>query len=131
MIFRETPLAVGTASADLTEKEGYAVKISSSKVVVLSAATDLPIGVLHVTGDSDTNVEYIRQSYQGEVGVKLDATPGTVAEGTALCITATGTFKALPTTGAAVIAAYACETGEASQLIRATLCAPQVRPAAG
>lgn len=45
-----------TAGADLTAKQGHAVKLSAGKVVVAAAATDDCIGVLLTGGLTDTEV---------------------------------------------------------------------------
>lgn len=127
MIFHETAIGQGESAIDLRQKEGYALKEDSSgKLTTVSAATDLPIGVVHMGADKGLPTNYTMTAYHGVVGVKLDATPGTVNNGTQLVTTATGTWKAKPATGACVVSAIARETGEAEQLLEATLCAPIV-----
>jgi hypothetical protein len=122
---RDSTLIPVPAGEDHTGKEGYAVKIVNGATQVVDAITDIPFGVIldgATAGRSDSIAMFA--SAVGALPVKLDATPGTVARGTPLAITATGTFKANPGSGARVLCAVAMEGGAANELIEAALQTP-------
>ena len=116
--------APATSAADLSTKAGYFVEASSGAVSVVNATTDNPLGVI-VDGVPAGGANAI-----GLPGIiakaKLDGTPGTVALGTYLVVTATGTVKADPGTGARVVVARALESGSADELITAQVIVPVV-----
>lgn len=101
--------------------EGYAVKIVNGKSAIVTAATDSPIGVILDGGDLGDfdSVALIGSGLAGTVRVKLDGSPGTVALGTLLEITATGTFKADTGSGSGTVCAMALEDGAADEMIEA------------
>ena len=106
-------------------KEGFAVKVSSGKAALVTGATDIPIGVILDGEDTAGNSSVaVCELPGGTVRVKLDGTPGTVAVGTYLTITATGTFKADAGSGSRVQCARALQSGAANELIEAILFKP-------
>lgn len=107
------------------DKEGYAVVVSSGKAALVTGDTNIPLGVI-LDGEATTGYSSIAicESPGGMVRVKLDATPGTVAVGTYLTITSTGTFRA--TTSGDTCCARALESGAADELIEAALFRPYV-----
>lgn len=119
---REGFIQSATSAADLSTKAGYFVEASSGAVSVVNAATDNPLGVV---------VDGVPAGGSNAIGlpgiiakVKLDGTPGTVALGTYLIVSATGTAKADPGTGARVVVARALESGSADELITAQIIVP-------
>ncbi len=113
-----------TSAADLSTKAGYFVEASSGAVSVVNAATDNPLGVV-VDGVPSGGANAI--GLPGIIAkVKLDGAPGTVALGTYLTVTATGTAKADAATGARVVVARALEAGAADELITAQIIVPVV-----
>jgi hypothetical protein len=127
MFARTNGVLALTPTADHSGKEGFAVNASSGNAALVSAATDIPLGVIleGATTSKKDAVALCDGALAGTVKVKLDGTPGTVALGTYLVITATGTFKADPGTGARVRAARALESGAANELIEAVLVKPE------
>lgn len=127
-IIHEYAVMRAPSGEDLREHEGCAVKKDSSGKLVLCAATDANVlGFVHVGGDKDDQTDYILPAHSGIVGLKLHGTPGTVAEGTTLVLAASGRIKALPTSAGSYLAiGRACETGEADQLVEATLMTPRL-----
>lgn len=127
-IIHEHAVMRALSGEDLRPHEGCAVKKDASGKLVLCAASDTNIlGIVHVGGDKEDWTDYILPAHSGIVGLKLHGTPGTVAEGTTLVLAASGRIKALPTTAGSYLAiGRACETGEADQLIEATLMAPRL-----
>lgn len=111
-----------TPNEDHTGKEGYAVNATSGKAALATSATDLPIGII-VEGGKTTGYSSVAipDGFNGTLRVKLDATPGTVALGTKLAITTTGTFKADPTSGGRTLMATALESGSAGELVEAAI----------
>ena len=124
---REEAIIAMTPNEDQRGKEGFAVKVSSGKAALCTAATDIPIGVI-VEGENTDGTSSVQVADAGgkPVLVKLDGTPGTVAIGTYLTITATGTFKA--TTTATTQCARALQSGAANELIEAVLFRPITAP---
>jgi hypothetical protein len=112
-----------TPNEDHTGKEGYAVKVSSGKAALVTGDTDTPLGVI-LDGETTAgkSAVAVADACAGTVRVKLDATPGTVAIGTYLTITSTGTFKAAVSTKTQC--ARALESGAANELIEAVLHRP-------
>lgn len=117
------PLA---ANEDHTGKEGYVVKVISGKAaLVTNGATDQPLGIiLDGASASGKSSVAVCDACPGTVRVKLDATPGTIAIGTYLVPTNTGTVKADPGTGSRMVFARALESGSANELIEAILFHP-------
>lgn len=126
MFARTNGVLALTPTADHSGKEGFAVKASGTSAALVAAATDIPLGVVlegATTAKKDA-VALCDGGLAGTVKVKLDATPGTVALGTYLVITATGTATADPGSGARVRHARALEAGAANELIEAVLLTP-------
>ena len=120
---RQTAVIPMTPNEDHTGKEGYAVKVSSGKAALVTGDTDTPIGII-LDGATTTgkSAVAVADATGGTVRVKLDGTPGTVAIGTYLKITATGTFKAA--VSGKTQCARALEVGAANELIEAVLHRP-------
>jgi hypothetical protein len=120
---RETAVIAMTPNEDQRDKEGYAVKVSSGKAALVTGDTDIPIGVI-LDGENTDGKSSIAvcDAGGGTVRVKLDGTPGTVAIGTYLTISSTGTFKAAVSTKTQC--ARALEAGTANELIEAVLHRP-------
>lgn len=120
-----------TPAADHIGKEGYAVKLDGDgKSAIHDSATTAPFGVIteggKPTGSPATGVDSIALPGAPPIYIKLDATPGTVIDGTKLQVTATGTFKADAGSGARVLCVQALETGSANELIEGRLIEPVV-----
>lgn len=108
-----------TANEAHTDKEGYAVNASSGKAVLVTAATDLPIGVIRRGGASGALSDI---ALAGEiVPVKLS---GNVTKGAHLQIAADGTFVTNAGSGARVLAAIALETGVSGDQVDALIITP-------
>jgi hypothetical protein len=120
---RETAVIPMTPNEDQTGKEGYAVKVSSGKAALVTADTDIPLGLI-LDGEATTGKSAVAvcDACAGTVRVKLDGTPGTVAAGTYLTISSTGTFKAA--VSGKTQCARALEAGAANELIEAVLHRP-------
>ena len=122
-IARQTLIQAATGTTDLTGKEGFFVKPSSGAVALVAAATDVPLGCV-VDGQPTTGATAV--ALPGTiVRVKCDATAGTIALGTYLTVTSTGTVVADPGSGARVQVAVALESGANDALIIARLCEPK------
>ena len=122
MIARPNAIIAVTPSADHSGLEGYAVKFSGGEAVLPTAIDDVVDGVI-LEGAETTGSDSIALNSGGLAGtvkVKLSSSPGTVAMGTRLEITVGGTWKADAGT-AGTVAAVACESGTADELIEATL----------
>jgi hypothetical protein len=125
LLKRERAILPLTPNEDQRGKEGYAVKVASGKAALLTAATDMPIGVILDGENTDGKSSVaVCDAQSGTARVKLDGTPGTVVLGTYLAVTATGTFKADPGSGNRVVCARALETGSANELIEAAIFKP-------
>ncbi len=120
---RATAVLPFTPNEDHTGKEGYAVKASSGKAALVTADTDVPLGII-LDGEttSGRSAVAVCDAGGGTVRVKLDGTPGTVAVGTYLTISATGTFKAA--VSGKTQCARALEAGAANELVEAVLHRP-------
>lgn len=112
----QTNIGTFTASADLSAKQFYFVKLSSAtQVTVCSAVTDVPIGVLQ---NKPTSGQQAIVCVFGVSKVSADATLaagnviGTSADGQAQPLTV-GTETTVYTCGQAISAASAGETGTA------------------
>lgn len=112
----QTNIGTFTASADLSAKQFYFVKLSSAtQVTVCAAVTDVPIGVLQ---NKPTSGQQAIVCVFGVSKVSADATLaagnviGTSADGQAQPLTV-GTETTVYTCGQAISAASAGETGTA------------------
>ncbi len=124
---REMAVIPMTPNEDQRGKEGYAVKASSGKAALVTADTDMALGVILDGENTDGKTTLaVADACAGTVRVKLDAVPGTVAVGTYLTITATGTFKQAVT--GKTQCARALEAGAANELIEAALHKPITAP---
>lgn len=121
-IFHETTAARALSGADLRESEGCFVKKNSDGKLVLCAASDSPLGVIHVPGEQDDYTDFIRPGFAGTVGVRVAASSaGTIVEGSPLVLAASGTVKQA---SSGKVVAIACEAAEAGQLVEAVLVNP-------
>jgi hypothetical protein len=106
------------AGADLTDKRGYAVKISASEdfsVVVVSAITDACVGVLHSGNTIGKNVEV-----GGSAGGSKVIAGAAFASGAELTFNAAGKF--ITATAGTKVMAIAKEAATAiDQLIDVTM----------
>lgn len=128
MIRNATAVIGRLATADLTGKDGYFVKNSSGSVALVSAVTDLPLGVV-TSGDVAAGFTSVAlPNFGGTVSVKLNGTPGTVVQGTDLYLKADGTVAVLPVAaGTYYKVAIALESGAANELIEARLVEPTTK----
>lgn len=127
MIARTIALIALTAAADLTGKEGYFVKVApdNTSVTPVAAATDIPLGVVSAEAAQGANAGIlIGAGFSGTTRVKLSATPGNVVLGSLLVLTADGSVKLDPGSGARVVVAQALESGSANERIEAVLISP-------
>ena len=115
---RDTAIISIASSADLTGKEGYAVKIAAGKVEVATAITG-NFGVL-LDGETTAGKNTVA-TFAGASGTVLVKLGGTVALGGSLKIHTDGTF--LAHTGSTVVSAVALEAGDDTELIEAALTA--------
>lgn len=113
------------AGADLTDKEGYAVKLSSDTAVVMDSDSALTAyGVVQEGAASGAQVSVALVESGMVTYVKLAASPGTVNRGTKLGTHTDGTFKATASTKNYY--AVALESGAANEEIEAQLITPGV-----
>lgn len=118
-----------TPAEDQTGKHGFFVKASdNNKVAIVSAATDVPLGLI-IYGESNNagnekSAIAIPGGLAGTYRVKLSGAVTVI--GTALQLTDDGSVVADAGTGTRVIVAKALETGAADELIEAVLIEPQV-----
>lgn len=125
MIVNNSAIVPLTPTTDQSAKEGYFVKRVGKTAVLVSAATDIPFGVLvdseETTGTSSVAIGGV---FQGIVTVKLGAVPGNVVATSLLQLNADATVKLDTGTGARVLVAMALESGTADELIQAVLIKP-------
>ena len=114
---RDTAIFAIASSADLTGKEGYAVKIAALKAEIATAVDDV-FGVV-LDGETTTGKNTIASiaGASGTVKVKLS---NTVALGGKLMVHTDGTWKAH--TGSNTVIGVAMEAGTATELVEAALC---------
>lgn len=115
-----------TPTADHSSLEGYFVTASAGSAALVTAATDIPLGVI-LDGEPTTGRDTIalNDGFSGIVTVKVTGTsPGTIALGTYLTLKSDGTVQADAGTGARVQVARAMQSGAASELIHAVLIKP-------
>ena len=125
MIRNSQALLALEATADLSAKDGYFVKASTTKCASVTAVTDVPLGVITNGDVAAGNTTVALPNFGGTVSAKVDGTPGTIALGTKLMMTATGTVRALTaTTGTYFYVAIALEAGAANELIQVRLIEP-------
>lgn len=110
-------------AADQTGKEGYFVKVSSGKAAIVSAVTDVSVGVIMYGENTDGQSAIgIPGALAGTVRVKLGA--AVTAIGTKLQLKADGSVIPDAGTGDRVLVAKALETGAENELIEAALIEP-------
>ncbi|MFA6289934.1 MAG: hypothetical protein WC661_21330 [Opitutaceae bacterium] len=127
MLVKNNALVSLTPTADHSEKEGFFIKLAGITAALVTAATDLPFGVI-VDGEPVTGKDSVAvgAAYPGIVTVKLGAVPGAVVAGSRLQLNADGTVKLDTGAGARVLVAIAIEAGAADELIQAVLIKPVV-----
>lgn len=113
---RDNAIFAIASSADLTGKEGYAVKIAATKAEIATAGNDVFGVVLDGETTSGLNTIASLAGASGTVKVKLS---GTVALGGHMEVHTDGTFKA--SAGSVDISAVAMEAGVATEMIEAAL----------
>ena len=130
MIARTLALIVFTAAVDLTGKEGYFVKTDTdpTQVTTVSSATaDVPLGVVSSEAVAGASAGIlIGDAFAGTTRVKLSATPGSVVNGAYGVLTADGSVKLDPGTGARVRVCRFLESGAANERVEAVLISPVV-----
>jgi len=114
---RNTAIFAIASSADLTGKEGYAVKIAALKAEIATAVDDVFGVVLDGETTAGKNTIASIAGASGTVKVKLS---GTVAVGGLLMVHTDATWKAH--TGANNVCGVAMEAGVTTNLIEAALC---------
>ena len=114
-----------TPTSDHSGKEGYFVKASSGQAALVSAATDIPIGVI-LSGDTTSGRSSIATPAVGRtVPIKITGTsPGTIVLGTYLTVKSDGTAQADAGSGNRVRVARALEAGAANEIIEGYLIEP-------
>ena len=114
-----------TPTADHTGKEGYFVNASSGDAALVSAATDIPIGVITEGAPTTGKDSVALPTFSGTVKVKVTATsPGTIALGTYGTIKSDGTVQADAGTGSRVRVCRFAEAAAAGELAEAYLIEP-------
>ena len=113
---RDTAIFAIASSADLTGKEGYAVKIAALKAEIATAVDDVFGVVLDGETTAGKNTIASIAGASGTVKVKLS---NTVALGGKLMVHTDGTFRAHTTT--LNVSAVAMEAGVVDDLIEAAL----------
>ncbi len=130
MIARDLALIALNSASDLSGKEGYFIKVAGDGVsvtAVTAAATDVPLGVVSAEAAAGANAGIlIGGAFQGTTRVKLSPTPGAVILGSYLVITADGSVRLDPGSGARVQVARAVESGVANERVEAVLLPPVV-----
>jgi hypothetical protein len=117
---RDNAIFAIASSADLTGKEGYAVKIAATKAEIATAVDDVFGVVLDGETTAGKNTIASLAGASGTVKVKLrDHATGTVALGGNLGVHTDGTFIAHA--GSVDVYAVAMEAGTGTELIEAAL----------
>lgn len=124
---RETAVLPMQPNENHLGKEGYAVKVVSGKAALVTADTDVPLGVI-LDGEDTTgrSAVAVADACGGTVRVKLSSVPGAVLTGGYLTIASDGTFKAA--VSGKTQCARALENGAANELIEAVLHRPSTAP---
>lgn len=125
MIRNKEAILALEATADLSAKDGYFVKASTTKCALVTAVNDVPLGVITSGDVAAGNTSVALPNFGGIVSAKVGATPGTIALGTKLMMNADGTVRALTASaGTYFYVAIALETGAANELIAVRLIEP-------
>lgn len=125
MIYNTTAALTAPCGADLSESEGYLLKMVSGKLIPCAATSDEPLCVAHIVGDIDEPCTASVLGCSAIVGIKLGAAPGTITPGTKLVTMSDGRAKALPTTaGSYVLVGVALEDATGDQIVKAITCIP-------
>lgn len=111
-----------TAGEDLSGKEGYFIKLSAGKAILVTSATDKPFGVLVEGAEEDEMVSIaVCGGNAGSVHIALG---GIVSKGDYLQLEAAGDCIVDAGSGARVITSIALEAGVKNQLIEGILLTP-------
>jgi len=108
-----------TPTADHSDKEGYFVKNSSGSAALVTATTDVPIGVI-VDGEDTAGKDSVAicGGFAGTVYVKLS---GTVAQFANLQLAADGSCITDAGTGARTIVGRTMQAGVSGDLVEAVV----------
>jgi len=109
-------------NADHREKRGFFVKLSSGLAALVSAATDVPYGVI-LDGENTDGNDAIAISV-GNVGSVRVKVAGSVTKGGLGQLTSTGEVIADAGTGARVLVCVFLEAGSDDELVEAILIKP-------
>lgn len=110
-----------TASADLSAKQFFAVKITGSRVVGLpTAVTDFTYGILQNKPKSAQVCDVAL------FGITKASAGGTISAGSLLEVASGGQIIAYTTSGTAVIVGYSIESAVASQIFTMYLFSPKM-----
>ena len=107
-------------SADHSEKEGYFVNLVSGLAALVSATTDLPIGVILEGEGTDGQDSIALQNFGGIVSVKVVGTATAGADGQ---LNNDGSVKD-DTSGTRVVVCRFLESGTTGALVKAVLYRP-------
>ena len=111
-----------TAGEDLSEKEGFFVKLSSGKAILVTAATDKPFGVILQGADEGEMVSVAVCG--GNAGTIHVAAGGTISAGAYCQLEAAGDVISDSAAGARVLCAIALEDAVDGQLMEALAITP-------
>lgn len=129
-IVRNNAILALAPAADHVGMEGYFVELSDGKASICNSATDTPLGLI-LEGSPVSGSDSIACLYGGFAGtarVKLGAIPGDVVAGSLLKLAADGTCVLSDGADGSVVVAQALESGDANELIEASLFRPIVIP---
>jgi len=114
-----------TAGEDLSEKEGFFVKLSGGEAVLCDATSDIPFGVV-VDGAEEDGMATIAVC-GGNAGTLHVSAGGNVSKGDYLQLEAEGDVIEDAGTGARVIVGVALEDGTDGALIEAIAITPTAK----
>ena len=114
-----------TAGEDLSNKEGFLVKLLDGKAILVTAATDIPFGVV-IDGAESGSMASIAVC-GGNVGTLHISAGGTIAQGAYMQLEAEGDVITDAGTGARVIVGVALEAATDGALIEAVMITPTAK----